>query len=144
MTAQQQKARARKRKRTQAAAIAGALALVVLGIVYARLPASRNAETVSHVITPVVSPTVAHTTRHQAQPVFPPEGYLAESSAGLLHDVPGAITRLRPAARFILIDGGQFHMGARGKTRAELADSQPAHTVVLSSFYFQENEVTNG
>ncbi|HEV3121025.1 MAG TPA: bifunctional serine/threonine-protein kinase/formylglycine-generating enzyme family protein [Isosphaeraceae bacterium] len=144
MTAQQQKARARKRQRVQAAAVAGALALVVLGIIYALPLAHRNAETVSHVITPVVSPAGAATKQHQSRPVFPPEGYVANSSAGLLHGAPRAITRVRPAARFVLIDGGQFRMGTWGKASAELADSQPAHAVVVSSFYLQENEVTNG
>jgi eukaryotic-like serine/threonine-protein kinase len=144
MEGQKKEARARTRRRVQAAVVVGALALVALGVVFLLPPARPERHGDSPRIQSAASRTAADTTRHPAPPGFPPEGYSADPVAGLLHDAPGAITRVRPAARFILIEGGQFLMGAWGKPSVELTDSQPAHQVVVSSFYLQEAEVTNG
>jgi serine/threonine-protein kinase len=144
MEGQRKEARARIRRHVQAAVAVVALALLAMCLALLFLPTRPERSGKSPGIGSVAPRTAADSKRHPAPPVFPPEKYSADPAAGLLRGAPGALIRVRPAARFVLIEGGKFLMGAWGKPSAELADSQPAHQVAVSSFYLQETEVTNG
>ncbi|HEV3167297.1 MAG TPA: bifunctional serine/threonine-protein kinase/formylglycine-generating enzyme family protein [Isosphaeraceae bacterium] len=87
----------------------------------------------------------------QAAHRFPPEGFEAEASVQLINGLPSVLIRHDDRARFRLIEGGTFLMGAPARTGTEtaakaetdVADDQPAHKVRVSAFFLQETEVTN-
>jgi serine/threonine-protein kinase len=136
----------RVRRRLSPYRIAAGLAFGILAIGVAQLLITRGGSTVRQDNVPPLQPTAtsATATTSRRAPAFPPEGFLVDSSARVLGSIPGAIARSRPAARFVFVEGGEFLMGNWAKPSAELADTQPAHRVRVSSFYLQESEVTNG
>lgn len=75
-----------------------------------------------------------------------PKGYTAAEGATIVNGHPSLLIRQGDQTKFILIEGGKFKMGNDGfdSSAGPNDDDQPAHTVVLSDFSMQENEVTNG
>lgn len=75
-----------------------------------------------------------------------PEGYAAAEGSKLVNGHPSLLIHQRDHTKFILVEGGSFKMGNSGfdNTAGPDDEDQPAHQVVLSDFYMQETEVTNG
>src|SRR5262249_18837496 len=71
-----------------------------------------------------------------------PEGYAAEDPSDQVDGVPRVLVRSADGARFLRIVGGDFQMGDAGHEGS--GEDRPAHPVVLSGYYLQETEVTNG
>ncbi|WP_406700918.1 bifunctional serine/threonine-protein kinase/formylglycine-generating enzyme family protein [Singulisphaera sp. Ch08] len=75
-----------------------------------------------------------------------PKGYVAAAGAAIVNGHPNLLVRQSDNTKFILIEGGKFKMGNDGfdGSAGKDDDDQPAHPVVLSNFFMQETEVTNG
>ncbi len=73
-----------------------------------------------------------------------PAGYAAQGPADATDGAPKALVR-GDGTRFVLIRGGPFPMGNDSDPSGRgPADDRPAHPVVVSDYYLQEAEVTNG
>jgi serine/threonine protein kinase/formylglycine-generating enzyme required for sulfatase activity len=73
------------------------------------------------------------------------EGYEPEGDAAADDGWPAAIVRGRDGVRFLRIPGGQFAMGMVKDAQGQPIDSDtPERPVILSGFYMQQYEVTNG
>ena len=82
-----------------------------------------------------------HTPAHR----YLPEGYDPEGTAAAADGWPAALVRRRDGARFLRIPGGPFDMGLVKDAQGRPVDvSAPARPVILTGFYMQEFEVTNG
>jgi serine/threonine-protein kinase len=76
--------------------------------------------------------------------VYLPEGYQPDTERGTAGVLPLALVR-KDGSRFLLIQGGEFWMGAFDAAIKDfLPEEKPGHNVRLSSFYLQETEVTFG
>jgi eukaryotic-like serine/threonine-protein kinase len=76
---------------------------------------------------------------------FPPDDYEAEADTERINGLPRVLVRKQDQARFILIEGGGFMMGAWTRDDPEISKAElPTHPVRLTSYYLQETEVTNG
>ncbi|SIO05792.1 serine/threonine protein kinase [Singulisphaera sp. GP187] len=75
-----------------------------------------------------------------------PKGYVAAEGARIVNGHPSLIVRQSDKTKFILLEGGEFKMGNDGfdSSAGPNDEDQPAHRVVLSDYYLQETEVTNG
>jgi serine/threonine-protein kinase len=71
-----------------------------------------------------------------------PRGYVAEDPSDRVDALPRVLVRPADGTRLIRIAGGEFLMGDAGKDGS--GEDRPAHPVVLSGYYLQETEVTNG
>jgi serine/threonine protein kinase/formylglycine-generating enzyme required for sulfatase activity len=78
------------------------------------------------------------------QGVYLPEDYQPDTEKGTAGVLPMALVR-KDGSRFLLIQGGEFVMGAFDETIKDFEpEEKPGHRVRLSSFYLQETEVTFG
>jgi serine/threonine-protein kinase len=76
------------------------------------------------------------------QGVYLPEGYEPDSQLGKAGLLPLVLVH-KNGSRFLLIEGGEFVMGAFDSKNNEFCpEEKPGHRVRLSSFYMQETEVT--
>jgi eukaryotic-like serine/threonine-protein kinase len=72
-----------------------------------------------------------------------PEGYEPDTSSGTGEwGLPKILTSNKTGSRFILIEGGEFRMGAFDDQYPFDDAEKPGHQVTLSSYYMQEYEVT--
>jgi serine/threonine-protein kinase len=77
------------------------------------------------------------------QGVYLPDGYEPDSDKGKVGVLPMVLQK--DGARFLLIKGGEFVMGAFDETIKDFCPGEkPGHLVRLSSYYMQETEVTFG
>jgi serine/threonine protein kinase/formylglycine-generating enzyme required for sulfatase activity len=80
--------------------------------------------------------------------VYLPDGYRPEGKERNGEGWPRVLVRENPPLmRFVLLDGGEFMMGAFDAADANAADvkrpDQPAHPVRVTAFYIQDTETTN-
>jgi eukaryotic-like serine/threonine-protein kinase len=76
--------------------------------------------------------------------VYLPEGHEPDLAQGRVGFLPRALVR-KDGTRFVLIEGGDFVMGAFDPDIKDFCDEEkPGHRVELSSFYIQQTEVTCG
>jgi eukaryotic-like serine/threonine-protein kinase len=77
------------------------------------------------------------------QGVYLPEDYEPDLDSGKVGMLPRVLVCKKDGARFLLVEGGEFVMGAFDEG-IKVFDSmeKPGHRVRLSSFYMQETEVT--
>jgi serine/threonine-protein kinase len=76
--------------------------------------------------------------------IYLPKDYQPDLSEGKAGRLPRVLVRT-DGPRFLLIEGGEFVMGAFGESDKDFdRHERPGHRVVLSSFYMQETEVTFG
>ncbi len=77
------------------------------------------------------------------QGIYLPEGYEPDRERGKIGLLPLVLVRKKDAVRFLLIEEGDFEMGAFDETIKEFCtEEKPGHRVRLSSYYMQQTEVT--
>ena len=77
------------------------------------------------------------------QGVYLPEDYEPDLDQGKVGMLPRVLVRKKDGARFLLVEGGEFVMGAFDESIKDFDSTEkPGHHVRLSSFYMQETEVT--
>lgn len=76
--------------------------------------------------------------------IYLPAGYSPSEKLDPTDGMPLVLKRDEDGVTFVRITGGPFSMGNFSETPDLEGQSDPAHPVLLSSFYLQTREVTNG
>lgn len=76
--------------------------------------------------------------------LYLPQDYSADKELDPNDGKPKSLLRKSDGAKFVRLAGGSFQMGNLDDAAPKDDPSVPAHPVMLSSFYMQTTEVTNG